>query len=72
MDEQQINQAGVISQWPKLLNSHAGPHAAIDRTGDSYFLVTCQGMIHCDKEDLPFIRDQLKAAVILLSGIIDA
>jgi hypothetical protein len=67
-----VDRAGAIACWPKRWNNGAGPHAIVDQAGESFFILTCQGYIYCDKEDLPFIRDQLKAAVILLSGIIDA
>lgn len=59
-------------EWQKRWNESKGIIGCIDRVGDRYMLVNCMGVIHCDREDLTAIRNQLQSFVNLLNKEIDS
>jgi hypothetical protein len=60
-------------RWKKRWSKSNGPVAALDRSSRTgmVHIVNAMGVVYADPEDLPAIRDQLKAAVDLIEQEIE-
>lgn len=56
--------------WRKRWNFEAPDKAvaSFSQDGDKYMIVTCMGVVYCDREDLEYIRRQLNGAAKMIEN----